>query len=199
MTTKRKMLKRVILVIIVSLFLFGTVIGIGIINNRDVSKEQSSKTRLNSDLKTESITEEREEDDDNEEKLETENKEEQIEEKPKEEMPQSEANTNETYTTPKNDTNTNNQQTTIPTPPQTITPPVVEKPSCTPKKFYTVFRADFDSMAECNRVGELYKKEYGYYGYFCDYTTDDCGVMYYMLTMFDGNNNYIAYPDIPKP
>ena len=109
MTTKRKMLKRVILVIIVSLFLFGTVIGIGIINNRDVSKEQSSKTRLNSDLKTESITEEKEEDD-NEEKLETENKEEQIEEKPKEEMPQSEANTNETYTTPKNDTNTNNQQ-----------------------------------------------------------------------------------------
>ena len=198
MTTKRKMLKRVILVIIVSLFLFGTVIGIGIINNRDVSKEQSSKTRLNSDLKTESITEEKEEDD-NEEKLETENKEEQIEEKPKEEMPQSEANTNETYTTPKNDTNTNIQQTTIPTPPQTITPPVVEEPSCTPKKFYTVFRADFDSMAECNRVGELYKKEYGYYGYFCDYTTDDCGVMYYMLTMFDGNNNYIAYPDIPKP
>ena len=198
MTTKRKMLKRVILVIIVSLFLFGTVIGIGIINNRDVSKEQSSKTRLNSDLKTESITEEKEEDD-NEEKLETENKEEQIEEKPKEEMPQSEANTNETYTTPKNDTNTNNQQKTTPTPPQTITPPVVEEPSCTPKKFYTVFRADFDSMAECNRVGELYKKEYGYYGYFCDYTTDDCGVMYYMLTMFDGNNNYIAYPDIPKP
>lgn len=198
MTTKRKMLKRVILVIIVSLFLFGTVIGIGIINNRDVSKEQSSKTRLNSDLKTESITEEKEEDD-NEEKLETENKEEQIEEKPKEEMPQSEANTNETYITPKNDTNTNNQQTTTPTPPQTITPPVVEEPSCTPKKFYTVFRADFDSMAECNRVGELYKKEYGYYGYFCDYTTDDCGVMYYMLTMFDGNNNYIAYPDIPKP
>ena len=193
MTTKRKMLKRVILVIIVSLFLFGTVIGIGIINNRDVSKEQSSKTRLNSDLKTESITEEKEEEDDNEEKLETENKEEQIEEKPKEEMPQSEANTNETYTTPKNDTNTNNQQTTTPT------PPVVEEPSCTPKKFYTVFRADFDSMAECNRVGELYKKEYGYYGYFCDYTTDDCGVMYYMLTMFDGNNNYIAYPDIPKP
>lgn len=198
MTTKRKMFKRVILVIIVSLFLFGTVIGIGIINNRDVSKEQSSKTRLNSDLKTESITEEKEEDD-NEEKLETENKEEQIEEKPKEEMPQSEANTNETYTTPKNDTNTNNQQITTPTPPQTITPPVVEEPSCTPKKFYTVFRADFDSMAECNRVGELYKKEYGYYGYFCDYTTDDCGVMYYMLTMFDGNNNYIAYPDIPKP
>lgn len=198
MTTKRKMLKRVILVIIVSLFLFGTVIGIGIINNRDVSKEQSSKTRLNSDLKTESITEEKEEDD-NEEKLETENKEEQIEEKPKEEMPQSEANTNETYTTPKNDTNTNNQQTTTPTPPQTITPPVVEEPSCTPKKFYTVFRADFDSMEECNRVGELYKKEYGYYGYFCDYTTDDCGVMYYMLTMFDGNKNYIAYPDIPKP
>lgn len=198
MTTKRKMLKRVILVIIVSLFLFGTVIGIGIINNRDVSKEQSSKSRLNSDLKTERITEEKEEDD-NEEKLETENKEEQIEEKPKEEMPQSEANTNETYTTPKNDTNTNNQQITTPTPPQTITPPVVEEPSCTPKKFYTVFRADFDSMAECNRVGELYKKEYGYYGYFCDYTTDDCGVMYYMLTMFDGNNNYIAYPDIPKP
>lgn len=198
MTTKRKMLKRVILVIIVSLFLFGTVIGIGIINNRDVSKEQSSKTRLNSDLKTESITEVKEEDD-NEEKLETENKEEQIEEKPKEEMPQNEDNTNETYTTPKNDTNTNNQQTTTLTPPQTITPPVVEEPSCTPKKFYTVFRADFDSMAECNRVGELYKKEYGYYGYFCDYTTDDCGVMYYMLTMFDGNNNYIAYPDIPKP
>ena len=95
MTTKRKMLKRVILVIIVSLFLFGTVIDIGIINNRDVSKEQSSKTRLNSDLKAESITEEKEEDD-NEEKLETENKEEQIEEKTKEEMTQSEANTNET-------------------------------------------------------------------------------------------------------
>lgn len=196
MTSKRKMLKRVILVIIVSLFLFGTVIGIGIINNRDVSKEQSSKTRLNSDLKPENITEEREEDDDNEEKLETEKKEE-IEETPKEEAPQIEANTNETNTPTKNDTNS--QQTTTQTPPQTTTPPVVEEPSCTPKKFYTVFRADFDSMAECNRVGELYKKEYGYYGYFCDYTTDDCGVMYYMLTMFDGNNNYIAYPDIPKP
>ena len=70
MTTKRKMLKRVILVIIVSLFLFGTVIGIGIINNRDVSKEQSSKTRLNSDLKTESITEEKEEDDNEEKRIE---------------------------------------------------------------------------------------------------------------------------------
>ena len=67
MTTKRKMLKRVILVIIVSLFLFGTVIGIGIINNRDVSKEQSSKTGLNSDLKRETIRQEKEEDD-NEEK-----------------------------------------------------------------------------------------------------------------------------------
>ena len=196
MNSKRKVLKRVVLVIIVTLLIFGTIFCINIINNKNDLKEQSSEAQLNSDLKTESIIENKE-DDDKKEKIETENKEEKIEGTPKEEMPQSEANTNETYTTPK--INTNNQQTTTQTPPQATTPPVVEEPSCTPKKFYTVFRPDFDSMTECNRVGELYKKEYGYYGYFCDYTTDDCGDMYYMLTMFDGNNNYIAYPDIPKP
>ena len=83
-------------------------------------KNNHQKHDLNSDLKTESITEEKEEDD-NDEKLETENKEEQIEEKPKEECHKVRLIQMKQYTTPKNDTNTNNQQTTTPTPPQTIT------------------------------------------------------------------------------
>ena len=54
-------------------------------------------------------------------------------------------------------------------------------------------------MAMCQQVGNQYKEVYGYYGFICDYDMDDCGDTYYMLTMFDGNGNYIDYPNIPKP
>lgn len=100
--------------------------------------------------------------------------------------------------------NINHNSNSIATP---STPPVqseqpqevVPEPSCIPKKFYTVFRADFDSMEMCQQIGEQYQDRYGYYGFICDYDMDDCGTTYYMLTMFDGNGNYIDYPNIPKP
>lgn len=71
--------------------------------------------------------------------------------------------------------------------------------SCTPKKFYTVFRADFDNIETCISIGNQYKSIYGYYGFTCDYQTDDCGVMYYMLSMFDTNGIEYGYNAIPKP
>lgn len=69
---------------------------------------------------------------------------------------------------------------------------------CVVKKFYSVFRADFDNFDECNKTGKKLKELNGYYGFTCDYQTDDCGDIYYMLTFFDGEGNFIDYPSVPK-
>ena len=69
---------------------------------------------------------------------------------------------------------------------------------CVVKKFYSVFRADFDNFNECNEKGNELKEKNDYYGFTCDYQTDDCGDIYYMLTFFDGNGNFIDYPSVPK-
>lgn len=69
---------------------------------------------------------------------------------------------------------------------------------CVVKKFYSVFRADFDNFDECDKNGKELKEINNYYGYTCDYQTDDCGDIYYMLTFFDGNGNFIDYPSVPK-
>lgn len=100
-----------------------------------------------------------------------------------------------------NSSSSNNNYVAPSTPPAQSQQPqqTTPEPSCTPKKFYTAFRADFDSMAMCQQIGNQYKDVYGYYGFICDYDMDDCGDTYYMLTMFDGNGNYIDYPNIPKP
>ena len=79
--------------------------------------------------------------------------------------------------------------------------PIVEENNerqCTVKKFYSVFRADFDNFEECNEKGNILKEKNKYYGFTCDYQTDDCGDIYYMLTFFDGNGNFIDYPSVPK-
>lgn len=74
---------------------------------------------------------------------------------------------------------------------------VVER-QCIVKKFYSVFRADFNNFDECNKKGNELKEKNNYYGFTCDYQTDDCGDIYYMLTFFDGNGNFIDYPSVPK-
>ncbi len=71
-------------------------------------------------------------------------------------------------------------------------------PACTPKKFYTIFRADFTSEAECEATYNYYHNidPSKYLGFICSYQADDCGVMYYMLTFFDSNGNYFGYNEI---
>lgn len=111
----------------------------------------------------------------------------------KEEIPKTESSPSSNVTPP--------QETNIPT-----TPPnnnsVVETPkeeTCTPKKFYSIFRADFTTFEKCNQIGNEYKQIYNYYGFYCDYQTDDCGTTYYMLTMFDTNGKEYGYNTIPSP
>lgn len=77
-------------------------------------------------------------------------------------------------------------------------PPIEQTPSCTPKKFYTTFRADFSSEAECEAKYNYYHNidPNKYLGFICSYQTDDCGVTYYMLTFFDSNGHYFGYNEI---
>lgn len=59
-------------------------------------------------------------------------------------------------------------------------------PSCISKKFDMAWvRADFDTFSDCTQLGERYK-QIGY-GYFCDNYQDDCGITYYMLTLYERN------------
>lgn len=73
----------------------------------------------------------------------------------------------------------------------------VEK--CIPKKFDMNFvRADFSTFEECTTVGNKYL-DLGY-GYFCDYFPDDCGDVYYMLTIYEANTGKeYDYHTIPIP
>ncbi len=70
--------------------------------------------------------------------------------------------------------------------------------TCTPKKFYTTFRADFTSQSECESVYNYYHSinPDKYLGFICSYQTDDCGNIYYMLTFFDSSGNYFGYNEI---
>ncbi len=88
--------------------------------------------------------------------------------------------------------------TTPSTPPKETTP-VVETPKCTPKKFdMSYVRADFNTKAECDAKGELYKK--AGYGYFCDHYQDDCLTTYYMLTIYERNTGTeYDFHTIPLP
>lgn len=60
--------------------------------------------------------------------------------------------------------------------------------SCISKKFNQPwFRADFKTEKECRNKGEQYK---GNYGYFCDSLPDECGEIWYMLSLYDSNGEY---------
>lgn len=112
-----------------------------------------------------------------------------------EETPKENPNNN-VHTTPQPQTPSNNQTTTK----QPTTPPkVVETPSCTPKLFYVVFRADFDSLDKLKATAEQYKEIYGFTGYEYMSATDDCGDTYYQLTMKVKDDKLVEYSDIPKP
>lgn len=112
-----------------------------------------------------------------------------------EETPKENPNNN-VHTTPQPQTPSNNQTTTK----QPTTPPkVVETPSCTPKLFYVVFRADFDSLDKLKATAEQYKEIYGFTGYEYMSATDDCGDTYYQLTMKTKDDKLVEYSDIPKP
>lgn len=112
------------------------------------------------------------------------------------EEPPKENPNNNVHTTPQPQTPSNNQTTTK----QPTTPPkVVETPSCTPKLFYVVFRADFDSLDKLKATAEQYKEIYGFTGYEYMSATDDCGDTYYQLTMRTKDDKLVEYSDIPKP
>lgn len=78
--------------------------------------------------------------------------------------------------------------------PQQTTP----EPTCTPKKFDIVFRADFSSEAECDAAFNYYNSidDKKYTSYKCSNAIDDCGVTYYMLTFYDINGNRFGYNEI---
>ena len=165
------------------------------------SNDSSSKVDTSKQLKTNIKEEEKKDKTDNKEteKEETnpeittpqtnETEKQNIEETPKE-------NPNNNVNTPQPQTPSNNQTTTK----QPTTPPkVVETPSCTPKLFYVVFRADFDSLDKLKATAEQYKEIYGFTGYEYMSATDDCGDTYYQLTMIVKYDKLVEYSDIPKP
>lgn len=165
------------------------------------SNDSSSKVDTSKQLKTNIKEEEKKDKTDNKEteKEETnheittpqtnETEKQNIEETPKE-------NPNNNVNTPQPQTPSNNQTITK----QPTTPPkVVETPSCTPKLFYVVFRADFDSLDKLKATAEQYKEIYGFVGYEYMDATDDCGDTYYQLTMKTKDDKLVEYSDIPKP
>lgn len=106
----------------------------------------------------------------------------------------------ETYVAPKSESSSTNQNTQVQhsQPPQINQPIEQPTPSCTPKKFYTTFRADFTSEAECENKYNYYHEidPNKYLGFICSYQIDDCGDTYYMLTFFDSNGHYFGYNEI---
>lgn len=92
-----------------------------------------------------------------------------------------------------NNSNSNSQNNSTPS----NNTPVVEEPSCTPKKFVMNWvRADFATFDECKAMGDKYLKEYGYYCY--DFV-DDCGTRYYMLSLYTDNESGIDFHNIAIP
>lgn len=187
-------------IILISLLATITVIVSSFVAFHFFSNDSSSKVDTSKQLKT-NIKEEKKDKTDNKEteKVETnpeittpqtnETEKQNIEETPKE-------NPNNNVNTPQPQTPSNNQTTTK----QPTTPPkVVETPSCTPKLFYVVFRADFNSLDKLKATAEQYKEIYGFTGYEYMSATDDCGDTYYQLTMRTKDDKLVEYSDIPKP
>ncbi len=166
------------------------------------SNDSSSKVDTSKQLKTNLKEKEKKDKTDNKETEKEENNSEkttpqtnETEKQNIEETPKENPNNN-VHTTPQPQTPSNNQTTTK----QPTTPPkVVETPSCTPKLFYVVFRADFDSLDKLKATAEQYKEIYGFTGYEYMSATDDCGDTYYQLTMRTKDDKLVEYSDIPKP
>ena len=167
-------------IILISLLATITVIVSSFVAFHFFSNDSSSKVDTSKQLKT-NIKEEKKDKTDNKEteKVETnpeittpqtnETEKQNIEETPKE-------NPNNNVNTPQPQTPSNNQTTTK----QPTTPPkVVETPSCTPKLFYVVFRADFNSLDKLKATAEQYKEIYGFTGYEYMSATDDCGEAFF--------------------
>lgn len=170
------------------------------------SNDSSSKVDTSKQLKTNIKEEEKKDKTDNKETEKEETNHEittpqtnETENQNIEETPKEKTNDNKVQT-PQQAPNNNQQTTTQTTPKQPTTPPkVVETPSCTPKLFYVVFRADFDSLDKLKATAEQYKEIYGFVGYEYMDATDDCGDTYYQLTMKTKDDKLVEYSDIPKP
>lgn len=68
--------------------------------------------------------------------------------------------------------------------------------SCEKKFLFSWFRPDFESMSECEAMGEKYIDPYGYT---CYYMQDNCGTEYYMLRLWLNDGDWIYYKDISLP
>lgn len=195
-------------VIIITLVIIALISSASFITFKVLNKDSRNVNQLSNPIKEdkekEPITDEEKDDSkENQEESKTNDFEQQkveVKEEPKQE-------TSNNGNTTSNNTSSNNNATTPKqeeVPKQnniTSTPTPAPTKSCTPKKFYSTFRADEDikSMDDCNSKGTLYKSVYGYIGYSCDYQTDDCGDLYYMLQMIDENGQEHGYNTIPKP
>lgn len=205
MSFKRSVLKITFLTLIVILLI---ILSIVIINKyffaKEIDTSKSSKTNVNdvSDNSKETIKKEEKEKTENKEK-----QEEKAEQKDVNVQDNKVENTPKVNIIPKGETD--NKKTEEQTPSSnnhnssSVTPPISQQPveqtpSCTPKKFYTVFRADFESEEKCNEVYEYYHDidPNKYLGHICSDQADDCGVIYYQLTFFDINENYFGYDEI---
>ena len=70
---------------------------------------------------------------------------------------------------------------------------VPPKPTCQPKLFeVNGFRADFDNFADCDSMGSKYSN----YQYSCRNATDQCGITYFMLRLYDENGTLYYYKNI---
>lgn len=183
------------LIALISLTLF---VSYKFISNKKENANKVLETHESTDVNTENEESDNKNEDQEESKTDdSKNEVEEVQEEPKQET------TNKNSTTSSNTSSNNNnvitpKQEEVPTQ-NNVTQEPTPTPSCTPRKFYTQFRADFDSFEECNFNGIKYKQELGYLGFVCDYTTDDCGVTYYMLSFFDNTGTYYGYDTIPKP
>lgn len=196
-------------VIIITLVIIAFISSVSFITFKVVSKDSRNVNQLSNPVKEEKEKEpiaEDEKDDSKENQEESKTNDSNNQKEEVKEEPKQETSSNGSPTT--NKANSNNNTATTPKQeevpkqnPNVQTPNPAPTKSCTPKKFYSVFRADEDikSMEDCNSKGALYKSVYGYIGYSCDYQTDDCGDLYYMLQMIDENGQEHGYNTIPKP
>lgn len=197
-------------VIIIALVIIAFISSASFITFKVVSKDSRNVNQLSNPVKEEkekeSIAEDEKDDSkENQEESKTndsDQQKEEVKEEPKQETSNNNTTSNKTYNNNSNNNITTPKQEEVPKQNNvTKAPDPAPTKSCTPKKFYSTFRADEDikSMDDCNSKGALYKSVYGYIGYSCDYQTDDCGDLYYMLQMIDENGQEHGYNTIPKP
>lgn len=194
---KIKKMPLVIFIIIVLVLITGT--AIFFLNTRETKEEKKLDPKT-----VEKVKKDEKKDEENKEETE------KIEEQPKAETtkePQTESNSAPaSNNSSKSNTSSSNSQSSTNNYVAPSSPPAQQEqpkapapaPTCTPKKFYTTFRADFTSEAECESTYNYYHNidPDKYLGFICSYQTDDCGDMYYMLTFFDSNGNYFGYNEI---